>query len=103
MLNYTCKWEITKHLIDDSADSYLIIDDSVQNKQYSKSIELVKRPFTLPPVTTIQSSKANSKLTKELHISLLTTIIFRNVRAKYAIIEPVLSEPNHLKMFENNI
>jgi SRSO17 transposase len=39
-------WEITEHLIDDSEESYLIIDDSVQNKQYSKSIELVKRQYS---------------------------------------------------------
>lgn len=39
-------WEVANHLIDDSADSYLIIDDSVQNKQYSKSIELVKRQYS---------------------------------------------------------
>ena len=39
-------WEITEHLVDDSEESYLIIDDSVQNKQYSKSIELVKRQYS---------------------------------------------------------
>jgi hypothetical protein len=39
-------WEVAKHLLDDSADSYFIIDDSVQNKQYSKVIELVKRQYS---------------------------------------------------------
>ena len=35
-----------KGLINDSEDSCLIIDDSVQNKQYSHSIELVKRQYS---------------------------------------------------------
>ena len=39
-------WEVAQHLIDDSEESYLIIDDSVQNKQYSKVIELVKRQYS---------------------------------------------------------
>ena len=39
-------WEVAQHLIDDSEESYLIIDDSVQNKQYSKAIELVKRQYS---------------------------------------------------------
>jgi len=39
-------WEIANHLVTDSVDSYLIIDDSVQNKQYSKSIALVKRQYS---------------------------------------------------------
>lgn len=39
-------WEVAQHLIDDSQESYLIIDDSVQNKQYSKVIELVKRQYS---------------------------------------------------------
>jgi len=39
-------WELVKGLIDDSDAAYLIIDDSVQNKQYSRSIELVKRQYS---------------------------------------------------------
>ena len=39
-------WEVAQHLIDDSEESYLIIDDSVQNKQHSKVIELVKRQYS---------------------------------------------------------
>lgn len=39
-------WELAQHMINDSADSYMIIDDSVQNKQYSKVIELVKRQYS---------------------------------------------------------
>ena len=35
-----------KGLINDSENSCLIIDDSVQNKQYSHSIELVKRQYS---------------------------------------------------------
>ena len=39
-------WELAQHLIDDGSKSYLIIDDSVHNKQYSKSIEMVKRQYS---------------------------------------------------------
>ena len=39
-------WELATHLINDSLESYLIVDDSVQNKQYSRSIELVKRQYS---------------------------------------------------------
>ncbi|MCD4739442.1 MAG: transposase [Anaerolineae bacterium] len=39
-------WELVEGLIDDSARAYLIIDDSVQNKQYSRSIELVKLQYS---------------------------------------------------------
>ncbi len=36
-------WSQVSGLLNNTEESYLIIDDSVQNKQYSKSIELVKR------------------------------------------------------------
>lgn len=39
-------WKLVKPLIDDGPDSYLIFDDSVQNKQYSKKIELVKLQYS---------------------------------------------------------
>jgi hypothetical protein len=39
-------WSLVKSLINDSEDGCLIIDDSVQNKQYSKAIELVKRQYS---------------------------------------------------------
>ena len=39
-------WELTQPLIKDEPEAYLIIDDSVQNKQYSQSIELVKRQYS---------------------------------------------------------
>lgn len=39
-------WEQVEKLFNDDKDSCLIIDDSVQNKQYSKSIELVKRQYS---------------------------------------------------------
>ena len=39
-------WEQVKDLFINSEESCLIIDDSVQNKQYSKSIELVKRQYS---------------------------------------------------------
>ena len=39
-------WELTQPFIKDEPEAYLIIDDSVQNKQYSKSIALVKRQYS---------------------------------------------------------
>jgi len=39
-------WELALHLIDDSPDAFLIIDDSVQDKRYSRKIELVKRQYS---------------------------------------------------------
>lgn len=39
-------WELVENLLDDSPDAWLIIDDSVQNKQYSRSIELVKLQYS---------------------------------------------------------
>jgi len=39
-------WEQVKDLLTDSKECCLMIDDSVQNKQYSKSIELVKRQYS---------------------------------------------------------
>jgi hypothetical protein len=39
-------WELVKNLIRNTEDAFLTIDDSVQNKQYSKSIELVKKQYS---------------------------------------------------------
>jgi len=39
-------WENVKYLLLDSVESCLIIDDSVQNKEYSKSIEIVKKQYS---------------------------------------------------------
>ena len=39
-------WEVVEPLLHDSPDSYLIVDDSVQNKQYSQKIELVKLQYS---------------------------------------------------------
>jgi len=39
-------WAMVRSLIKDSEESCLIIDDSVQNKQYSKTIDLVKRQYS---------------------------------------------------------
>lgn len=39
-------WGLVEGLIKNTGDAYLIIDDSVQNKQYSKSIELVKKQYS---------------------------------------------------------
>ncbi len=35
-------WELVKERIDDSEEAFLLVDDSVQNKQYSHSIETMK-------------------------------------------------------------
>jgi hypothetical protein len=35
-------WELVVGLIDDSPEAVLILDDSVQDKRYSHSIEMVK-------------------------------------------------------------
>lgn len=39
-------WELAQPLIRDGPDAYLILDDSVQNKAYSRKIELVKRQYS---------------------------------------------------------
>ncbi|HEX2913184.1 MAG TPA: transposase [Chloroflexia bacterium] len=39
-------WELARPLIKDSANSFLIVDDSVQDKRYSKNIELVKLQYS---------------------------------------------------------
>ena len=39
-------WELAGTLVDDSPDAFLIIDDSVQDKRYSRKIELVKRQYS---------------------------------------------------------
>ncbi len=39
-------WELVQGLIQDSAQAFLIVDDSVQDKRYSRFIELVKRQYS---------------------------------------------------------
>jgi len=39
-------WALVAPLLNDSEASYLIVDDSVQNKQYSRKIELVKKQYS---------------------------------------------------------
>ena len=39
-------WELAESLINNSREAYLILDDSVQDKRYSKKIELVKRQYS---------------------------------------------------------
>jgi SRSO17 transposase len=39
-------WSLVSGLLNDTEHSCLIIDDSVQNKQYSKAIDLVKRQYS---------------------------------------------------------
>ena len=39
-------WEVVRPLLHDSPDAYLVADDSVQDKRYSKKIELVKRQYS---------------------------------------------------------
>jgi SRSO17 transposase len=39
-------WELAKEIIKDDEGSYLIVDDSVQDKRYSRKIELVKNQYS---------------------------------------------------------
>ena len=39
-------WELAKEVIKDDKKSYLIVDDSVQDKRYSRKIELVKNQYS---------------------------------------------------------
>ncbi len=39
-------WELAKEVIKDDEKSYLIVDDSVQDKRYSRKIELVKNQYS---------------------------------------------------------
>src|SRR5437773_770212 len=39
-------WELAKEVIKDDLKSYLIVDDSVQDKRYSRKIELVKNQYS---------------------------------------------------------
>jgi len=39
-------WELVEPLLNDSEAAYLIVDDSVQNKQYSRQIGLVQRQYS---------------------------------------------------------
>jgi len=39
-------WELAKEIIKDDIDTYLILDDSVQDKRYSKKIEVVKNQYS---------------------------------------------------------
>jgi Transposase DDE domain len=39
-------WELVKNRIDDSEEAFLLVDDSVQNKQYSHAIETVKLQYS---------------------------------------------------------
>ncbi len=39
-------WELVQHLIADGPETFLLVDDSVQDKRYSQFIELVKRQYS---------------------------------------------------------
>jgi len=39
-------WELAKEVINDDENSYLIVDDSIQDKRYSRKIELVKNQYS---------------------------------------------------------
>src|SRR5947207_2464651 len=39
-------WEVVKPLLKDTEEAVLIVDDSVQNKQYSQQIGLVQRQYS---------------------------------------------------------
>lgn len=39
-------WELAREIIDDKREAYLIVDDSVQDKRYSRKIEVVKNQYS---------------------------------------------------------
>ena len=39
-------WELVRNLISDGPEAFLIVDDSVQDKRYSRFIELVKHQYS---------------------------------------------------------
>jgi hypothetical protein len=39
-------WELVRHLLDDSPEAFLLVDDSVQDKRHSQAIELVQRQYS---------------------------------------------------------
>jgi hypothetical protein len=39
-------WELVERLIEDSPEAFMLLDDSVQNKRYSRFIELVKLQYS---------------------------------------------------------
>lgn len=39
-------WELVAKLIEDSPEAFLLVDDSVQDKRYSRFIELVKLQYS---------------------------------------------------------
>src|ERR1700690_51475 len=39
-------WELVEPLLNNQPEAYLIVDDSVQNKQYSKQIGLVQNQYS---------------------------------------------------------
>lgn len=39
-------WELARYLINDSEDSSLIVDDSVQDKRHSRKIDMVKKQYS---------------------------------------------------------
>lgn len=39
-------WELVQGLIHDSPEAFLIVDDRVQDKRYSRQIEMVKRQYS---------------------------------------------------------
>ena len=39
-------WELVQALLNDREEAYLIVDDSVQDKRYSKQIELVRKQYS---------------------------------------------------------
>lgn len=39
-------WELARNVINDVAGTYLIVDDSVQDKRYSRKIEMVKNQYS---------------------------------------------------------
>jgi hypothetical protein len=39
-------WALVKEYLDDQPDSFLLVDDSVQDKRYARFIDLAKRQYS---------------------------------------------------------
>ena len=39
-------WQLVKDRLDDSHDAFLMVDDNVHDKRYSRFIELVRAPYS---------------------------------------------------------
>lgn len=118
----TSVWDAAKTLIDNTSESYLIIDDSVQEKPYARAIELVDLHYSgnkhsvvrginivnlvhssgngeyFPIDYRIYSSSYDRK-TKNDHFLAMLKVAFgtRNIQAKYILFDSWYASKDNLK------